>query len=726
MKQPNKKSNQKRNQRRGKKPPGEGGKSSPFRPAKFRGKHHGGRPSRGHPPDSIVLEITAVIDAGEYETKPVDAGSAPAGRFVLHVSREDEKLLKMNALGKGDRVLARLHRTDAGLFEASPIKRMAKPPAHLVGVVEQGPHGYILRGTDRKAREEYDLIKPEKGQKEAVPYKTGDVLVAAVSGPARLGRKQVRVLENLGSFDAPKAVSMIAIASAGIPFAFPELVIAESEKLEAATVEDREDLRKLPLVTIDGADARDFDDAVFAEKDTDPKNPGGWNLIVAIADVSYYVRPGDVLDTEAYKRGNSVYFPDRVVPMLPEAISNELCSLKPKVDRACLAAHMVVNRHGELKRFTFTRGLMRSAARLTYEQVQQAMDGKPDDTTGPLLEPVIKPLYEAYDILLAARKKRGTLDLDIAERQIKIGEDGKVSSIDPRARLDSHKLIEEFMILANVAAATALQEAGMGALYRVHDQPSDEKVMGLKEFLKGFNIRLAPTGALRPIDLAAILEKFVGSEHSPVINEIMLRSQAQAIYSPENIGHFGLALARYAHFTSPIRRYADLIVHRALIRLFRLGKDGLSDHELTRLDEIGEHISKTERRAIEAEREASDRYTSLYLANKIGEDFMGRISGVTRAGLFVRLADNGADGFVPMRTLPHDFYHHDEARHALVGKRSGRTFKLADVVKVRIAEADPVVGGLRFELLDGNKDDDGRHPRQRPVRGEHKGRRRRR
>ncbi|MBI3418594.1 MAG: VacB/RNase II family 3'-5' exoribonuclease [Proteobacteria bacterium] len=467
----------------------------------------------------------------------------------------------------------------------------------------------------------------------------------------------------------------------------------------------RERIAHPPLQPQNGADARDFDDAVHAEKDSDPANPGGWKLIVAIADVAHYVHASAPLDREAYKRGNSVYFPDRVVPMLPEALSNELCSLKPHVDRACLAAHLVVDDKGELLRFHFTRALMRSAARLTYEQIQKAADGAPDETTTPLMDKVVTPLYQAYAVLLGARKKRGTLDLEVQENYIRIGADGKVAHIGPRERLDAHKLIEEFMILANVAAASALQEKGMAGLYRVHDVPSPEKLESLRAFLKGFDINLPVGKQLRSIDLARVLEKFIGSDHAPLINEVMLRNQAQAIYSADNIGHFGLALARYAHFTSPIRRYADLVVHRALIRLYKLGEDGLSDPERAKLNETGEHISKTERRAIEAERESNDRYTSLYLSGQVGGIFEARISGVTRSGLFVRLKETGADGLLPMSSLPSDYYMHDEKHHRLTGKSSGRVFQLAGKLRVRLVEADGVRGSLRFMLAEDKRED---------------------
>lgn len=649
----------------------------------------------GSLPDTLIIEITGADEDGGYSARPVDAEwAARKAAIRLHVSAHQRRVLKLDGLGKGDMVLAHLERMDEKHYRARPIKRMAKTPPRLVGIIVAMGKGLGLRPTSRKNKDEYMLAATQD-----VDVKLGDVALATVLGGPRMGIKQVKITENLGPFDAPKAVSMIAIAGQDIPFTFPESMIRDSEKLEPAPLGNREDLRGIPLVTIDGADARDFDDAVHAEPDTDPKNKGGWKLIVAIADVAYYVRAGSSIEREGYKRGNSVYFPDRVVPMLPEALSNELCSLKPKVDRACLAAHMRIDAAGELVDFRFARALMRSAARLTYEQVQEAADGGHNEATDGLMEKVIKPLYGAYAVLLAARRKRGTLDLDISEREIKIGADGKVARIGSRTRLESHKLIEEFMILANVAAATALQDAGMAGLYRVHDAPSVEKLEALRAFLRSFDIKLSAGKQLRPADLAAVLEKFVGTDHAPVINEVMLRSQAQAIYSPDNIGHFGLALARYAHFTSPIRRYADLIVHRALIRLFKLGDDGLSDEDMGRLDEIGEHISKTERRAIDAEREASDRYTSLYLASRIGEEFEGRISGVTRAGLFIRLKDTGADGFVPMGTLPHDFYDVDEAGHRLIGKRTGTTFRLADILKVKLVEADPVVGGLRFQIV---------------------------
>lgn len=662
-------------------------------------------------PDMATVEIVKALHDGDYVVRNVDEKAQEKNRradILLHVSHHQERTLRLGDLGRGDRLLVHLTRESENNYRARPIKRVARPPMRIVGMIQAAGKGFRLVPTERKNRDEYVLM-PE----QEIAFAHNDIVIAEVKGGSRFGVKEARVKENIGPFDAPKAVSMMAIARQEIPWVFPESVEKEANSFAPPTLGNREDLRGIPLVTIDGADARDFDDAVFAEPDAD--NKGGWVLYVAIADVSNYVKSGSPLDREAYKRGNSVYFPDRVVPMLPEALSNELCSLKPKVDRACLAVRMVIDADGQMTGFRFTRGLMRSAARLTYEQVQAAADGKTDDTTDPLMEKVIRPLYAAYRVLLAARKKRGTLDLDVQENKISIGTDGKVAHIGARARLDAHKLIEEFMVLANVAAAEALEKRGMAGLYRVHDMPSVEKLEALRAFLKGFDIKLPHGQHLRSADLARVLEKFIGNDHAPVINEVMLRSQAQAIYSPENIGHFGLALARYAHFTSPIRRYADLIVHRGLIRLFKLGDDGLTDDEITRLDEIGEHISRTERRAIEAERESNDRYTALYMAGKIGEEFNGRVSGVTRSGLFVRLTDTGADGFIPITTLPNDFYDHDEANHMLVGRRHGRTFRLADILRIRLVEADPILGSCRFALTgeDGGSDrNDSYQPRK--------------
>jgi ribonuclease R len=454
------------------------------------------------------------------------------------------------------------------------------------------------------------------------------------------------------------------------------------------------------LVTIDPPDAKDHDDAVHAEPDADPNNKGGYIVNVAIADVAFYVRPRSALDRDALTRGNSVYFPDRVVPMLPERISNDLCSLVPGEPRGALAVRMVIGNDGRKRSHTFHRVLMRSAAKLNYAQAQAAIDGRPDDTTGPLLDPILKPLYDAYAIVKKARDERDPLDLDIPERKILLKPDGTVDRVIVPERLDAHKLIEEFMILANVAAAEMLEKKTLPLIYRVHDEPTLEKVHALQEFLKTLDLPFAKSGALRPALFNRVLAQVKGHDSEPLVNEVVLRSQAQAEYSAENYGHFGLNLRRYAHFTSPIRRYADLVVHRALIRGLGLGEGALPETETAEsLSEVAAQISVTERRAMKAERETADRLIAHFLADRIGATFQGRISGVTRAGLFVKLSDTGADGLIPIRTLGSEYFNYDETRHALVGSRSGAMHRLGDVVDVRLVEAAPVAGALRFELL---------------------------
>ncbi len=474
----------------------------------------------------------------------------------------------------------------------------------------------------------------------------------------------------------------------------------------------REDWRHLPLITIDPPDAKDHDDAVHAEPDTSPGNSGGFVLTVAIADVAHYVTPGSALDREALVRGNSVYFPDRVVPMLPERISNDLCSLRPHEDRAALAVRMVIGADGRKRSHTFHRIMMRSAAKLSYQQTQFAIGGRTDEDTGPLMAPVLEPLYAAYEALTRARTERQPLDLDLPERKILLKHDGTVDRVVTPERMEANRLIEEFMILANVAAAETLEKARTPLIYRVHDEPSIEKLNSLREFLASLQIPFAKAGALRPEAFNHILASVKGGDREQLVNEVVLRSQAQAEYAAENYGHFGLNLRRYAHFTSPIRRYADLIVHRGLIRALKLGPDGLPENtDVKELAEIGAQISATERRAMVAERETKDRLIAHFLADRIGASFEGRISGMVGAGLFVKLNDTGADGFVPARTIGDEYFRYDEAARSMVGSRTGETYRLGDPVTVKLVEAAPVAGALRFELLSEGRMDG---PRRRP------------
>jgi ribonuclease R len=603
------------------------------------------------------------------------------------------------AAGIGDRVLLRT--TDfedelpPGVSRAARIVRVLdKKPPDVLGIVRLVPGGARVVPIDKKGREwnvaEHDMKDAEEGDLVSL-----DLLKSG----GRLGLGRAKVRDVIGAMASEKAVSEIALHVHGIPHVFPVAVIAEAEACEPVKLGKREDWRDLPLVTIDPPDAKDHDDAVHATPDLDPENPGGHVVTVAIADVAHYVRPGTALDREAVHRGNSVYFPDRVVPMLPEKISTDLCSLREQEDRPAIAVRMIFDAEGRKRSHTFHRILMRSAAKLAYQQAQAAIDGRVDEKTDTLLEGVLKPLWEAYAVLKRGRDKREPLELDLPERKILLKPDGTVDKVIVPERLDAHKLIEEYMIQANVAAAETLEAKKVPLLYRIHDMPSDEKINSLKEFLSTLDIKVAAKGGLKPAAFNAILAKVVDTPKAGLVNEVVLRSQAQAEYNPHNIGHFGLHLRRYAHFTSPIRRYADLVVHRGLIRALGLGFDGLPETWDDKLEAIGAEISACERRAMLAERDTIDRLIARWLADRVGATFRGKISGVTKSGLFVRLDDTGADGFVPAATLGDDFYVYDQVTHAMIGQRTGETHRLGDAVEVKLVEAQPFAGALRFEML---------------------------
>ena len=539
---------------------------------------------------------------------------------------------------------------------------------------------------DRRDRTEYFVDLAHSGGAQ-----DGELVSAEPLPARRYGPPHLKIVERFGSPEAPGAISLLSIAAFDIPHVFPAAALAEAAAATPIGPAGRSDLRDFELVTIDGSDARDFDDAVWAERDPDPGNPDGWHLIVAIADVAAYVTPGSALDGEAQLRGNSVYLPDRVVPMLPEALSNGLCSLKPAEDRACLAAHLWIDGEGRKRRHTFERATMRSAARLTYEALQVMRDGAEKLS---IARERLDALYGAFAALDKARIARGALALDLIEYRVLLDTAGVPAAVEPRKRLDSHKLIEEFMILANVAAAEELEAKRRPSLYRVHDAPDPDRLDALRLALADIDVpglALAKGQVLRPELFNRVLARVAGRPEAQVVNDLVLRAQAQAVYSPANIGHFGLALRRYAHFTSPIRRYADLLVHRALLG------DGLPAEEL---DEIGKHVSATERRATAAERSALDRYRARLLGNRIGETFAGRVNGVARFGLFVTLNDSGADGLLPIASLPPDFYRFDATKMRLSGRHSRRSFGLGDALAVRLVEADTIGGRLIFRLDD--------------------------
>ncbi|MBX3593102.1 MAG: ribonuclease R [Sphingomonas sp.] len=612
-----------------------------------------------------------------------EAEHIPAPRL-----RVREKRGKGAALGVGDRILARTEEAGKGWI-AHPMKKLAKGEETMLGVLREEGGKFWLQGVEKKERRDFPVSDRGEGQ-------AGDLVLAEKTG--RPPRLTARVIEVLGDPFAPRSFSMIAIHRHGIPNAFSEDLLAEAERVAKLDLgKGREDLRDVPIVAIDPADARDHDDAVWAAPDDDPKNAGGWKAIVAIADVSFYVRPGSLLDREARKRGNSVYFPDRVVPMLPEVLSADICSLKQDVDRAALVCHLRVSAKGELRSWRFSRAVVRLAANIAYEDAQAAIDGGLDH---PLTQTVLRPLWDCWDALYKARGKREPLDLDLPERRIVLDEKGRILSVAPRERLDAHKLIEDYMIAANVAAAKALEAKKAPVMYRVHEPPSREKLVALKDYLKTLDVEFALGQVIRPATFNHVIARVGDADFREEVMTQVLRTQTQAYYGPANHGHFGLALGSYAHFTSPIRRYADLVVHRALVGAYDLGPGGELPADAD-MEKTGEVISQLERRAMEAERETVDRYVAAYLSAHVGEVMEARITGVQNFGFFATVDGVGGDGLVPARDLGREYFRYDEAAQKLVGEETGEEFALGQKLKLRLAEANPVSGALRFELPDG-------------------------
>jgi len=641
------------------------------------------------PPVGVADIVDRDVD-GDLYVQLVKAGE-DAPRAVL---MPDRKGPPGPAPGVGDRVLVKFSRGAEG-WEARLIKRLDTGSNRVLGVIRKGGRETRVEPVDRRSKDV--LLVP---QAQAEDLRDGDLVLASIErGEGRYGPKRGKILETIGREDEPRAASLIAIHAHGVPTGFSAAVEREAEDQELPSLKGREDLRELPLITIDPADARDHDDAVYAHRDEDPKNEGGWIVWVAIADVAAYVRPGSALDREAREKGNSTYFPDRVEPMLPERLSNGLCSLKAGENRACMAVRMVFDKDGRKLGHRFVRGLMRSHAKLAYEQAQAAIDGQTDDVTGPIMEAILYPLWNTYRAMLKGRLKRSPLAIQSPERRVRMTPDGQIASIEPRESLEAHRLIEEMMIQANVCAAETLEQKRTPLLYRVHDAPSQEKLFNLADFLQTIGKPWTKGEPATTKRFNKLLDETRETPHAEVVNEVVLRTQMQAIYSAENVGHFGLNLDRYAHFTSPIRRYSDLIVHRGLIRALGLGSDGLTDREVAELPAIAEQVTATERRSMAAERDAMDRYIAAFLEDRVGAVFKGRITGVTRFGLFVRLEETGADGLVPVSSLGGEYFHHDDRAHALVGERTGRRWTLGRTVEVRLTEATPVTGGLVFEMI---------------------------
>jgi ribonuclease R len=646
----------------------------------------------GHLPPVGVLIASEPDGDGNIFARPGDWEDGREPPRILYMPRKGDP-----PLGGGDRFLAKLRplEAEAGLtYEARLIKRLGEGPRRMLGIFRASAQGGRLLPIEKKADKEWMIAK--NATNDALD---GELVEVEVVPGTRLGLRHGRIVARLGNPSEPRQVSLIAIHEHGIPYDFPQVVLDEAASAKPIPPDHGEDLRHLTLITIDPADARDHDDAVAASPDDDPKNPGGWVVWVAIADVAWYVRPGSELDREARKRGNSTYFPDRVAPMLPETLSADLCSLHEGIDRPCLAVRMVLSNEGQKISHRFTRGLMRSGASLSYEQVQAGEDGAPDLATEPLLEPVIRPLFGAYRAAAKARDRRQPLDLDLPERKVELDDEGNVGAIRIRERLEAHRLIEELMILANVAAAETLEERRCPLLYRAHEEPNPEKLDALREIVGTVGLTLAKGQVLTTRHLNDLLHKARKTDSAELVNISVLRSQTRAYYAPENFGHFGLHLHRYAHFTSPIRRYADLVIHRALITALSLGDGGQTPEEADRLDETAEQISMTERRSMDAERDTIDRYLAAFLSEQTGSEFDGRVAGVARFGLFVKLDETGADGLIPVSSLGREFFRYDDASQTLRGAETGLVLGLGQKVTVRLVEAAPVTGGLILELL---------------------------
>lgn len=635
--------------------------------------------------DTRLLKVYNVSGEGELLACPADG--LPMQRIYVASNKKIKPPLEI-----GDCFLGRVKRV-GGDWWAKPFARTSKAGGEteaekIFGVVERRGSAYYLKPSQKNARTDYLLDDVGK-------CRDGDFVAAMLIGERKF--KQARIFKNYGPFDLNKAVSCLVLDKYDISGDFPEAVGKEIAHCSKFSKKGRADLTSVPLVTIDGDDSKDFDDAVYAER-----TASGFNLIVAIADVAFYVRPGSALDREAYRRGNSVYLPNMVVPMLPEKLSNDLCSLKPKVERAAIACFMKIDHSGNLKSYEFKRAVVKSAARLTYREVQDAFDGHFNAQTSGLFTTVIQPLYEAYFALDKARKKRGALELEIPEVKIKIGKDGQIQSVVKAEHYASHSLVEEFMINANVAAAKVLSAQNMPVMYRVHEKPLKEKLAEIEPLLRSLHLKLPEQPALKPAHFNRLLETCAGKGWSAGISNLILRLQTQARYSPEHLGHFGLGLADYAHFTSPIRRYADLLIHRSLIKAYNMSDGGEIEDGVDRslFEQIGEHISATERQAVAAERETDARFLSVYMQPALGSDFDVKISGLTSAGIFVTVESLGAEGLIPMRTLPDDDYQLRNCGFELFGVGSGRTFMFGDVIRARLVEASPITGGLIFKYVD--------------------------
>lgn len=649
--------------------------------------------NKGQLPPVTLVKISSRDKDGGFIAQPLEWEDTPKPNIEIHSFRH----IKGGSIGVGDHVLAKVFRnknSQKSSYTGRIIRKVNVSPKSTFSVVRKLENNqWRLEPIDRKTNELIVEMSPE------IKVKTGDLVEVEIKKNTGYGLKSAQIKNVLGHIKSEKTLSMIALLSKGIPYIFPADVLEEVKHIKAANMDNREDWRQLPFITIDPPDAKDHDDAVYASKDKDPTNNGGWIIIVAIADVSHYIKTGSALDKEALKRGNSVYFPDTVVPMLPERLSHDLCSLREGKERPALAVRMIFDANGHKLKHSFHRVMICVRAKLSYQEVQLAKKGHIHKKNSPLLENILHPLWKAYACLKIARDRRQPLELEIAEKKIILDQNGCIQDVVSEEHLEAHRLIEEFMIQANIAASETLKKHHQPLIYRIHDKPSLAKQEILRNFLQSLGISLSKSAELTSARLNRILEKVADTEQQELVNQVILRSQSQAEYNPKNNGHFGLNLQNYTHFTSPIRRYADLVIHRALIKALKLGNDQLTDTQEQNLAEIATQISSYERRAMIAERETFDRLVAHYLTNKIGRIFTGRISGVTKAGLFISLDKLNTDGFVHISTLKNDYYRFDEAQHILIGQRSHKGYQLSDLVEVKLITVQPFAGALSFELL---------------------------
>ncbi len=608
--------------------------------------------------------------------------------FVVPDEGGDDLFLnarQMRTVFHGDRVLARVSGLDhRGRAEAIVVEVLEHNTQQLVGrFFNESGTSFVEPSNQRISQE---IFIPPENQGGATH---GQMVVVAVTlQPTAHSHAVGNIVEVLGDHMAPGMEIDVAIRNHDLPYVWPDAVLDEAARfpvsVPADAIKNRVDLRALPFVTIDGEDAKDFDDAVYCAPQAK-----GWVLYVAIADVGYYVKPRSALDVEAYNRGNSVYFPERVIPMLPEALSNGLCSLKPEVDRLTMVCEMAISASGKITRYQFHEAVIHSHARLTYNQVY-AMIEKGDvelQERYKKLVPHLQDLFDIYRTLHKARQLRGSIDFDLPETKIIFGNDKKIEKIVPLHRNDAHRLIEECMLCANICAAEFLLKHDLATLFRVHEGPTDEKLEDLRKFLGEMGLKLPGGAKPTPKDYAKLLTAIADRPDARIIQTVLLRSLSQAIYSPENKGHFGLAFDAYAHFTSPIRRYPDLVVHRHIRHILQ-GNYKHTEDSLALLEKEGEHCSTTERRADDATREVVDWLKCEFMLDKVGEEFDGAITSVTGFGFFVELKDIYVEGLVHISTLPNDYYQFDPMKQAMLGERSGRRFRLGDPVQVRVGRVD--------------------------------------